>query len=196
MIQAILTVILVVLFFILGHFTQAIKKLLGFITKWILKFLSFFGLKISTREKSVEVSEEFKNTYKDIKIVKLSKKNIKQKSSIDYVNLVLFLITGLLVVLNLGSVSGNAISNWIYELVDGFGFIKSAADMNTLYTATLFSVISFSLTKLVGRWKETKQQRKENREALLKLRATKLMSSKELIEKAQEKDEQKYKELK
>lgn len=196
MIQAILTVILVVLFFILGHFTQAIKKLLGFITKWILKFLSFFGLKISTKEKSVEVSEEFKNTYKDIKIVKLSKKNIKQKSSIDYVNLVLFLITGLLVVLNLGSVSGNAISNWIYELVDGFGFIKSAADMNTLYTATLFSVISFSLTKLVGRWKETKQQRKENREALLKLRATKLMSSKELIEKAQEKDEQKYKELK
>lgn len=196
MIQAILTVILVVLFFILGHFTQAIKKLLGFITKWILKFLSFFGLKISTREKSVEVSEEFKNTYKDIKIVKLSKKNIKQKSSIDYVNLVLFLITGLLVVLNLGSVSGNAISNWIYELVDGFGFIKSAADMNTLYTATLFSVISFSLTKLMGRWKETKQQRKENREALLKLRATKLMSSKELIEKAQEKDEQKYKELK
>lgn len=196
MIQAILTVILVVLFFILGHFTQAIKKLLGFITKWILKFLSFFGLKISTKEKSVEVSEEFKNTYKDIKIVKLSKKNIKQKSSIDYVNLVLFLITGLLVVLNLGSVSGNAISNWIYELVDGFGFIKSATDMNTLYTATLFSVISFSLTKLVGRWKETKQQRKENREALLKLRATKLMSSKELIEKAQEKDEQKYKELK
>lgn len=196
MIQAILTVILVVLFFILGHFTQAIKKLLGFITKWILKFLSFFGLKISAREKSVEVSEELKNTYKDIKIVKLSKKNIKQKSSIDYVNLVLFLITGLLVVLNLGSVSGNAISNWIYELVDGFGFIKSATDMNTLYTATLFSVISFSLTKLVGRWKETKQQRKENREALLKLRATKLMSSKELIEKAQEKDEQKYKELK
>lgn len=196
MIQAILTVILVVLFFILGHFTQAIKKLLGFITKWILKFLSFFGLKISTKEKSVEVSEEFKNTYKDIKIVKLSKKNIKQKSSIDYVNLVLFLITGLLVVLNLGSVSGNAISNWIYELVDGFGFIKSATDMNTLYTATLFSIISFSLTKLVGRWKETKQQRKENREALLKLRATKLMSSKELIEKAQEKDEQKYKELK
>lgn len=68
--------------------------------------------------------------------------------------------------------------------------------MNTFYTATLFSVLSFSGTKVMARWKETRQQRIENKQALLKLRATKLMSSKELIEKAQEKDEQKYKELK
>lgn len=195
MIQAILTVILVVLFFILGHFTQAIKKLLGFITKWILKFLSFFGLKISTREKSVEVSEEFKNTYRDIKIVKLSKKNIKQKSSIDWVYFITFLVVGLLVVLNLNSITGNAISNWLFTL-QPVVIIKTATDMNTFYTATLFSVLSFSGTKVMARWKETKQQRIENKQALLKLRATKLMSSKELIEKAQEKDEQKYKELK
>lgn len=195
MIQAILTVILVVLFFILGHFTQAIKKLLGFITKWALKFLSFFGLKISTREKSVEVSEEFKNTYKDIKVVKLSKKNIKQKSSIDWVYFITFLIVGLLVVLNLNSITGNAISNWLFTL-QPIVIIKTATDMNIFYTATLFSVLSFSGTKVMQRWKETKQQRIENKQALLKLRATKLMSSKELIEKAQEKDEQKYKELK
>ena len=80
--------------------------------------------------------------------------------------------------------------------MDGFGFIKSATDMNTLYTATLFSAISFSLTKLVGRWKETKQQRIENKQAMLKLKAMKVMSSKELLDNAKKKDEEKYKELK
>lgn len=192
MIQAILTVILVVLFFILGHFTQAIKKLLGFITKWILKFLSFFGLKISTKEKSVEVSEEFKNTYKDIKIVKLSKKNIKQKSSIDWFYLIVFLIAVVLVVVNLKWVTGNAISYWIYSWLH----IMDDVSINTFYTAILFSIISFSLSKLFQRWKETKQQRVERKQALMKLKAVKLMSSKELLDEAQEKDEQKYKELK
>lgn len=197
MIQAILTVILVVLLFILGHFTQAIKKLLGFITKWILKFLSFFGLKISTKEKSVEVSEEFKNTYKDIKIVKLSKKNIKQKHSIDIIGLSVLFIALILFIVN--AVTGYAISNWIHSWMSKIPLLNSILtreSMNTYYTAVLFSIMSFSISRIINRWKETKQQRKENREALLKLRATKLMSSKELIEKAQEKDEQKYKELK
>lgn len=195
MIQAILTILLIILFFILGHFTQAFKKLIGFLTKWFLKIVSFFGFKISVHEKSLGISDEFKNTYKDIKVVKLSKKNIKQKSSIDWVYFSIFLVVGLLVILNLNSITGNAISNWLFTL-QPIGIIKTATDMNTFYTATLFSVLSFSGTKVMARWKETKQQRVENKQALLKLRATKLMSSKELIEKAQEKDEQKYKELK
>ena len=196
MIAAISTLILVILFFTFGHITQGIKKLLGLITKWSLKFLSFFGVKLSNREKSVEVSAEFKELYKDIKVVKLSKKNIKQKSSIDWVYFSVFIISALLVFFNLDSVTGNAISNWLFTLISKLGFIKSATDMNTFYTATLFSVISFSATKVLARWKETKQQRIEHKQALLKLRATRLMSSKELLEVAKEKDEQKYKELK
>ena len=106
------------------------------------------------------------------------------------------MVTALLVVFNLDSITGNAISNWLFDIIKHLGFIKSATDMNTFYTATLFSVLSFSATKVLARWKETKQQRIENKEALLKLRATRLMSSKKLLEVAKEKDEQKYKELK
>jgi len=196
MIAAISTILLVILFFTFGHITQAIKKLLGLVTKWFLKFLSFFGVKIHNKEKSVEVSEEFKKVYKDIKIVKLSKKNIKQQSSIDWVYFSVFIITGLLVIFNLDSVTGNAISNWLFNLISPLGFIKSATDMNTFYTATLFSVLSFSATKVLQRWKETKQQRIENKQALLKLRATKLMSSKELLDNAREKDLENYRRLK
>ena len=60
--------------------------------------------------------------------------------------------------------------------------------MNTLYTATLFSVLSFSASKLLQRWKETKQQRIENREAKIKKEAIELMDSKELVDEAKKKD--------
>jgi peptide methionine sulfoxide reductase MsrA len=106
------------------------------------------------------------------------------------------MITGLLVIFNLDSVTGNAISNCLFNLISPLGFMKSATDMNTFYTATLFSVLSFSATKVLQRWKETKQQRIENKQALLKLRATKLMSSKELLDSAREKDLENYRRLK
>ena len=60
--------------------------------------------------------------------------------------------------------------------------------MNTLYTATLFSVLSFSASKILQRWKETKQQRIEHKESKLKEQALLLMDSKELIEQAKKKD--------
>ena len=110
-INVIVTSILIALFFFLGYIIPGVKKLVSMMFNLLLKFLNLIGIKIHNKEKHLQMSDEFKNTYKDIRIVKLSKKNIKQKSSIDYVNLALFLITGLLVVLNLGSVSGNAISN-------------------------------------------------------------------------------------
>jgi len=57
------------------------------------------------------MSEEFKNTYKEIHIVKLSKKNIKQQSSIDWVNLIIVFVLGLIYVINLKMISGNVITN-------------------------------------------------------------------------------------
>ena len=68
--------------------------------------------------------------------------------------------------------------------------------MNILYTAALFSVLSFALTKVITRWKDTKQQRIEKKQAILKLKASKVMTSKELLDYAKQKDEIKYKELK
>ena len=111
MINAIITLILVITFFLSGYITQGLKKLVKLLTKLILQILSFFGIKFSNKEKSLKMSQEFKNTYKEIKIVKISNKNIKDKSSIDYINLGLFLASLLLIILNLNVVTGNAISN-------------------------------------------------------------------------------------
>ena len=191
-VNIIVSSILIALFFMLGNGTQAIKKILTVLTNICLKILSVFGIKINRKEKQVKVSEEFKKSYGDIRIVKLSKKNIKQKSSIDWFYLIVFLIAVVLVVVNLKWVTGNAISNWIYSWLH----IMDEVSINTFYTAILFSIISFSLSKLFQRWKETKQQRVERKQALMKLKAVKLMSSKELLDEAKKKDEKKYKELK
>ena len=90
---------------------------------------------------------------------------------------------------------GNVISNWLYT-TQPITFIKTPIDMNTFYTATLFSALSFSGTKLLARWKETKQQRQELKEAKLKVKAIDLMSSKELLDEAKKKDIENFNKLK
>lgn len=67
--------------------------------------------------------------------------------------------------------------------------------MNTLFTATLFSALSFSATKILQRWKETKAQRLEKKNNKIKLKAANLMTTKELLSIAKKKDEIKRKEL-
>lgn len=195
MVNAIVTVVLVILFFLLGHIVQAFKKLLGLITSLFLKFLNLFGIKIAKHEKHLKQSKLFEQTYKEIKIVKLSKKNIKQKSSIDFVGLAILIIAGLLVLINFKSVSGNAISNWLFS-IQPILLIKTAVDMNTFFTATLFSVLTFAINKILSRWKETKQQRIEAKNLKIKNKALSIMDSKELVDNAKKKDEDKYKELK
>lgn len=194
MISIISTTLLIIVFILFGHIIQAIKKAIGLITSTFLKILSIFGIRLRKKEKHLKVSDEFRQTYKEIKVVKLSKKNIKQQSSIDWVNFSLLVVCALLFVIN--ALTNKSISDWIFTWLPTFGFIKSAIDMNTMYTALLFSAMSFATTKVLTRWKETKQQRVENKQAKLKQKAITLMSSKELLESAKEKDEQKYNELK
>ena len=128
--------------------------------------------------------------------MKLSRKNIKQSSSIDWVSLSILGVALILFFFNLGSITGNAISNWLFKLIEKTGFVKTAIDMNTLYTATIFSVMSFAAGKILNRWKQTKQQRIEARQSKIKIEALSHMTSKELVEEAKKKDEEKYKELK
>lgn len=201
MVSIILTIILAFLFIFSGRLIHGLKKLQKLITSYLLKFLSFFGIKISKREKTIKLSKEFKETYKDIKVVKLSKKNLKQLNSINWTYLIVFIVTILLIFFNLDAITGNAISNWLYSsIVSKIPLLnkltKSAADTNTLYTATMFSILSFSATKILQRWKETKQQRKENKEATLKRKALQLMDSKELLDEAKRKDKEKFNSLK
>lgn len=196
MVNTIVTILLIILFFFLGHITQAFKKIISLFTNLCLKILNIFGIKITKKERKQKLSEDFKNAYKDIKTVKISRKNIKQKHSIDFLGLTVLIIATILVIVNLASVSGNAISDWIFSWIEDIKIIKTEADMNTFYTAFLFSIISFSISRLINRWKETKQQRLEAKNEKLKKKAVELMSSKELVEQAKKKDESKYNELK
>lgn len=195
MIQIITTILLALTLISFGQITQALKKLVGMITKNFLKLINAFGIKIETKEQGVKVSQEFKDTYKDIRKVKLSKKNIKQKSSIDWKYFVLLLVSLILVGVNFAAVSGNAISNWVFTTISWTKLVKTPTDMNTMYTAVMFSIISFSFSKLMFRWKETKQQRIESKQAKIKMEALGYMSSKELLDNAKKKDEEKRKEL-
>lgn len=193
MIKVITTLILALVLFVPGNIIPAIKKLINVFTSCLFKLLSIFGLKIHKYEHHVKVSDEFKATYKGIRTVKLSKKNIKQVSYIDWpwfaalsVACVLFLINFL---------TSGCISNWLFSITDGLIFIKSANDMNTIFTAALFSTMSFSLSRLLIRWKETKQQRVEHKQLKIKKKALSYMSSKELLDNAKKKDQEKYDEL-
>ena len=196
MVNLIVGILLAITFFFFGQITQALKKLVSLFTGLLCKFLNLIGIKIKKREPQVKVSEEFKKTYKGIKKVKLSRKNIKQSSSIDWVSLSILGVALILFFFNLGSITGNAISNWLFKLIEKTGFVKTAIDMNTLYTATIFSVMSFAAGKILNRWKQAKQQRIEARQSKIKIEALSYMTSKELVEEAKKKDEEKYKELK
>lgn len=199
MISIILTSILILIFLFSGHLIDGLKKLVKLITSSLLKILNFFGIKLKNKEKSIKVSREFKQTYKDIKIVKLSNKNLKQVSSIDYVYLTIFLIAVILVVVNFGAISGNAITNWLYNNIiqpTFLGkFITSATNMNTLYTAMLFSILTFSSNRVIKRWRDTKQYRVEAHNEKIKNKAKELMTEKELLNAARDKTEQKEKDL-
>ena len=195
MIQIITTLLLALTLISFGQLTQALKKLLGLITKNFLKLVNALGIKIEKKEHGVKVSLEFRETYKEIKKVKLSKKNIRQKSSIDWKYFALLLLGVILVGANFASISGNAISNWLFSIISWTKLVKTPTDMNTMYTAVLFSVLSFSFSKLMFRWKETKQQRIENKQAKIKMQALGYMDSKELLDNAKKKDEEKRKEL-
>lgn len=197
MVKIIISALLVILFLFTGKIIQGFKKLINLIISNLMKLLSFFGIKIAKKEKNIKISEEFKNTYKEIKVVKLSKKNLKEQSSIDWVWFGILVVTGLLVLFNMKFIFGtNVISDWIFSIIKNLKFVKTAQDMNTLYTATLFSVLSFSASKILQRWKETKQQRIEARQSKIKRQALEMMTSKELVDEARKKDIQAYKELK
>ena len=200
MVNTIITGILIITLFLLGHITQGFKKIISLFTDLILKFLNLFGIKINRKEKHLKVSKEFKETYKDIKIVKLSKKNIKQKHSIDFIGLIVLFVALILFIVNLDSITGAGyvISDWFYSWMIKIPFLNNILtpeSMNTYYTAVLFSIMSFSISRIVIRWKETKQQRIEAKNAKIKKLAIELMDSKELVDQAKKKDENKRKEL-
>lgn len=196
MISFFITSILILLFFLLGYIPQAFKKLISLIVKSFLHILNFFGITLRSQERQILCSDEFKKAYKEIKRVKWSNKNIHSQSSIDWLSLIAVIICLILIISNLKIISDNIISNWLSEIFFSVGIAIDPVNMNTFYTAVLFSVISFSLSRLWSRWKTTKKDRIQRKQLKIKQKAIKLMTSKELIDAVNLKDKEKYEEIK
>lgn len=196
MISALTAVAVIVSFLLSGYIFQALKRIAMFAVRVFFWVLSFFRIKVYNKEKPIQMSADFNKAYPEIRKVKISNKNIKLKSSIDWINLCLFLACLVLIISNFNFLTGNMVSNALYELVKGWRLIPTAQDMNTLFTATVFSGLSFSATKIFQRWRETKAQRLERKNNKIKKKAVALMSTKELLSEAKKKDDNNIKQYK
>lgn len=195
------TFLCAIFFLLSGRLIQFVKRIIQIIVEIFLRILNLLGIKIRRGENRLKTSPLFKQTYKDITVVKRSKQNQKAKSSINFISLLLIILSLSLIIINLDSISGNIISKWIFNLeinntrVAPYLFIKTQKDMDITFTAIMFSVLSFSASKLVSQWKDTAQFRKAKKEMKMKKNVISLMSSKELLDAAKIKDTQRYEEL-
>lgn len=127
--------------------------------------------------------------------MKKSKQNQKSKPSINFISLILIILSLSLIIINLDSISGNIISKWMFNLeinntrIAPYLFIKTQKDMDITFTAIMFSVLSFSASKLASQWKETSEARKAKKEIKLKEVVLNSITSKELLDTAKIKDE-------
>lgn len=196
-----ITFLCAIFFLLSGRLIQFIKRIVQIVVEIFLRLLNFLGIKIRKGENKLKISPLFKQTYKDIKIVKRSKQNQKFKSSINFISLVLIMLSLSLIIINLDSISGNVISKWIFNLeinntrVAPYLFIKTQKDMDITFTAIMFSILSFSASKLLTQWKETSEIRKAKKDIKLKEKVLNSITSKELLDAAKNKDEEKYNRL-
>ena len=196
MVSILTTICMILLLFISGHLIECIKRAIMLVINCFLKILNFFGVHIHSRESNIKVSRHFKDTFKEIKIVKKSKQNSKLKPSINGLALAIFLLSSILVIIDLDVVSNGMITQWLYNNTFLNIFITSQQHMDITFVAVMFSVISFSLSKLLNQWKETKINRKTKRQLKQHNRVFQLASSKELLDAAIIKDAEKYNQLK
>ena len=192
MISAVISFGMVVLLFLSGRIYESVKRLLMLIIDIFLKILNLFGIQINTREYRIKTSRKFKQTFKDIKIVKKSKENNKIKPSINLIALILLVLSVSIVIINLDVVSGNFISAWLFKNNPFPKLVMSQESMDVTLTAILFSIIAFSISKLISQWKETAKFRKAKKQMRAREKVLCKMSAKELLDAAIEKDKAGY----
>jgi len=177
--------------FFLGSITQAWKKLVGILTKAFCKIFPALDKK-RAQAKKIKVSEQLKETYN---VDEVRKENIgMQKIKVVRVGyIILTIIAGILIVANLEKLSGRIISNWLADVLNSIGIKISYINMNTTYTAVLFSVFSFGATSTLNSWKATKEYRKQRKKEKLIKKALNNMTSAELAEEVEKKNEQEKK---
>ena len=147
------TLLLVMVLFATGKIFEAIKRFLVLLLDIVFKILNLFGFQINVREPIVRTSKVFNKTFKDIRVVKKSKHNNKITPSINIFALIIFVLSVFAVVSNL--MDNGWISNWLYNKRFLDFIIKTRENMDTTFIAVMFSVISFSLSKLINQWRDT-----------------------------------------
>lgn len=188
--EFIIGLLLAIVLFLLGSMTQAWKKLVQTFTAIMCKIFPFLEKRMK-REKQLKMSQEFKQDYSTIEQVKRSNIGMKRKKIITVIYFVIFIVSLGLIVANLKywSPDGiNLVTNWLSIEVEKVSWLKWL-DVNTTYTAVMFSLLSFSLTSLLRVWKEGSASRKEKRQLKRKNKVLKTMSSAELAQIAVEKSE-------
>ena len=195
MVSAVVTFGMIFLLISSGRIFEGVKRLIQLFIDIFLKIGSACGLRISKTEKRIHVTRQFKNTFKDIRVVKKSKQNNKLKPSINLFALILLLSSITLIICNLEVVTGNAISIWLFDHNPFPQFITSQRNMDMTFTASLFSIVTFSISKLINQWKETKKDRKARREVKKQKKVLKNISSRDLLDIAKSKDLERYNQL-
>ena len=195
MISILATMSLIVLLFLTGKIFESVKRFLVLLVDIFLKILNLLGIKVNVSEKRVHTSKKFKNTFKgDIKVVKESKQNNKIIPSINVFALIILVVCIALVVINI--YYEQLISTYLYENIPNINYIfNSVSKMDTTFTATMFSVMAFSISKLLAQWKATKVYRQAKREMKLKSIVISKMTSKELLDAAKQKDRDKFNQM-
>lgn len=196
MINAITTIVFIVLLFFTGKLVECLKYLLKLIVTVTLKILNLIGINVSITETTVKTSKLFKNTFQEIKVVKRSRQNKKIKTSINVGALLMLLCSLSLIILNLSTISNNAITNWIFSLGVVNFVVDTAEDMNVIFTALMFSVVSFSISKLINQWKETASSRQTKRDIKAKGYVLSKISTQELLDYVKQRDTERYSKLK
>ena len=124
-----------------------------------------------------------------------SKENKSIKPSVNKLALISLILSVAAVIYNLDVVSANALSVWVFEHNPLPKFILTQESMDVTLTAIMFSMITFSISKLVSQWRETAKFRQTRREIRRQENVISKMSAKELLDAAKLKDEEKYNQL-
>lgn len=158
---------------IFGFYTGAIKKIVGTVTKGLCLLFRINRHK----EKSIEVSEEVKQLFPEIRKAKKSGENIEKISSISYIGVTLIVLAIVGLVLNMAVVNDEAISQWLSSWLP-FKIVT----IKIYWTSAMFAVITSGISMCLSQWKKGREYRKAmSREKLYEL-AKRELTEQELID--------------
>lgn len=191
-IDLIVGIFIVALFFLFGFINESIKKLIKVLTNAFCKLLELLRIPIA-KEKLLFVSDEF-TELTGTKLVIRSDIGMKRKRLFNILYLIIAIVMLTLISVNLSYVGKlftgaecNLISDWLKANVN----IPLITDkMDTFFTATTFTILSFSLTSLLKSWNESRDVRRERRIQRQNSKVIKRMTGEQLTKLALEKNKE------